>query len=97
MKPLHLRAGGATRVGAAIRRRGAPTVEHLNMLLLQAGYDPDKIPEKLRLPALHMAWAFDSGLFDIDDVAQACDLSYDEACDARDAMRFAARPGTIVG
>ena len=96
MKPLHLRRGFA---GRADGRKGAgsPTLKHLDMLLLQAGFDPDKIPPKLRLAALHMAWAYDSGLFDIDDVAQACDLTYDEACDARDAMRFAARPGTVVG
>lgn len=94
MRPLHLRTSGG---GGGARRRRTIAPLQVNMLLLGAGYDPDKIPEKLRLHALHMAWAFDSGLFDIDDVAQACDLTYDEACDTRDAMRIAARPGTVVG
>jgi len=77
------------------RRRGFWVIR-IDLHLAQAGFDPDKIPEELKVGALHMAMAYDSGLFDIDDVAQACDLTYDEACDTRDALRIAARGG-IVG
>jgi hypothetical protein len=77
-------------------KKTASYLGRLPSLLAQAGYDPDKIPEELHLDALHVAWAWASGLFDIDDVAHACELTYDEACDVRDALRIAARPGAVT-
>jgi hypothetical protein len=80
-------------------RMGTPSkdVDDIDFLLALAGYDPERIPEKLRMAAASMADMWRGGIFDIDVIADACGLTYDEACDAQDAMRFAARPGTHTG
>jgi hypothetical protein len=82
--------------------RNRPTVtsrqlDDVDFLLALAGYDPEQIPEKLRLAAASMADMWRGGVFDLDDIANACGLSYDDVCDAQDAMRIAARPGTRTG
>ena len=71
--------------------------DRIDFLLALAGYDPEMIPEKCRRDALAVADVWRVGIFDIDDVAALCGLTYDEVCDAQDAMRFAARPGVRTG
>jgi hypothetical protein len=71
--------------------------DRIDFLLALAGFDPEKIPEDRRMHAMFIADAWRSGIFDIDDVANACGLTYDEVCDVRDSMRDAARPGVLTG
>ena len=67
--------------------------EVVAFLLALAGYDPEAIPEHHRKLALHTAWCFRGGLYDVESIAEAIDASRSRARKLVEDLRFAAKPG----
>jgi hypothetical protein len=73
------------------------TPEVLVSQLTQAGYDASRIPPEDHQDALYVAWCFKAKLYDRKDIAKACVFTIRRTVRAIDHLRFAAKPGTIVG
>jgi hypothetical protein len=67
-----------------------------SVLLALAGYDPKLITSD-RSDAFKVAQCWESGLFDVADIARAVYLTRTEVRRAIRSLRLAAKPGTVCG
>lgn len=64
-----------------------------DVLLALAGFDPSKIPPRLRIAALRVAWCNRNGLHTMRAVGIACGLSRKKLAHTLTAMRAAEKEG----
>lgn len=67
-----------------------------DVLLAAAGFDPNKIPRRLHVGALRVAWCMEQGLFNDGAVGRAAGLHGKKLARTIAAMRAAAQPGRRV-